>query len=234
MKVFAISDLHLSINNPKPMDIFGPVWDGYLEAIETSWNKKVSDDDIVLISGDISWAMKYREAVPDLEYISRLKGHKVFIKGNHDYWWNSISEVRSNLTNKTYAIQNDAIKISKFVIAGTRGWTVPDNGFKSEQDEKIYRREVLRMELSLKSMQVLREEGDMAIVMMHYPPLNIRRQQNDFSKLFVDYGVDAVVYGHLHSYDNGYKLKFTKNKIKYYLTSCDLVGNKLVKIAEID
>lgn len=233
MKVFAISDLHLSINNPKPMDIFGPQWEGYLDAIEASWNKKVSDDDIVLISGDISWAMKFNDALPDLDYISRLKGHKVLIRGNHDYWWSSISEVRSGLKNKTYAIQNDAIKIGKVVIAGSRGWTVPDNGYKSEQDEKIYKREVLRMELSLKSMQHLREEGDYSIVMIHYPPLNVKKQANELSALFQQYGVDSVVYGHLHSYDKGYKLKFTKNKINYYLTSCDLVGNKLIKIAEI-
>ncbi len=232
MKVYAISDLHLSINNPKPMDIFGPVWEGYLEAIEKDWNKKVEDKDIVLIPGDISWAMKYESAKADLEYIYKLKGHKVFVKGNHDYWWNSISEVRSGLKNNTYAIQNDAVKIGNYVICGTRGWTVPDmNGFKSEQDEKIYRREVLRMELSLKSMAVLKEEGDISIVMMHYPPLNVKREANDFSRLFEQYGVDIVVYGHLHSYDKGCKLKFQKNKIKYYLTSCDLVGNKLTKIA---
>lgn len=233
MKVYAISDLHLSINNPKPMDIFGPVWDGYLDAIEKSWNKKVSDNDIVLISGDISWAMKFKDALPDLEYISKLKGHKVLIKGNHDYWWNSISEIRANLKNKTYAIQNDAIKIGKVVIGGSRGWVLPDN-FKTEQDEKIFRRECLRMELSLRNMEHLCEEGDIRIFMTHYPPLNIKRQANALSELYLKYGVDKVVYGHLHSYDKGYKLKFTKNKIDYYLTSCDLVGNKLIKIAEVE
>ena len=97
MKVYAISDLHLSINNPKPMDIFGPVWDNYLGQIEKDWNKKVSDEDVVLISGDISWAMKWNDAKADLDYISKLKGKKVIIKGNHDYWWNSISEIRMRL-----------------------------------------------------------------------------------------------------------------------------------------
>lgn len=232
MNIFAISDLHLSINNPKPMDIFGPVWDNYLDKILNSWNKKVGDDDIVLISGDISWAMKYENAIPDLDFISKLKGYKVIIKGNHDYWWNSISQIREGLDSKMFAIQNDAVRIGNAVICGSRGWTVPDY-HKSEQDNKIYKREVLRMELSLKSMEVLRKSGDIAIVMTHYPPFNIKKEANDMTRLFEKYNVDCVVYGHLHSYDNGIKMKFSKNKIKYFLTSCDLVDNKLVKIAKI-
>ena len=110
MKVFAISDLHLSINNPKPMDIFGPVWDRYLEEIEEDWNNKVDDGDIVLISGDISWAMRLKEALPDLEYLSKFKGYKVIIKGNHDYWWSAIGYFRKNLGDKLYDLQNDEIK----------------------------------------------------------------------------------------------------------------------------
>ena len=202
MKVFAIGDLHLSINNPKPMDIFGPVWEGYLESIEADWEEKVTDEDIVLIPGDISWAMKLSEAKIDLDYIGGLKGKKIIIKGNHDYWWSSISELRSTLKNETYALQNDAIKFGNIIICGSRGWIVPDNGFKTEQDEKIYRRELIRMELSLKSAEFLRQEGDKVIVMTHFPPFNYRLQDNEMLQLFEKYGVNSVVFGHLHSYDN--------------------------------
>ena len=230
MKVFAIGDLHLSINNPKPMDIFGPVWEGYLENIEKDWLEKVSDEDIVLIPGDISWAMRLSEAKPDLEYLCGFKGNKFIIKGNHDYWWSAISEIRNNLTNNTFAIQNDAKKIGNIIICGSRGWSIPDSGEMTKQDEKIYKRELIRMELSLKSANVLRGEGDKIIVMTHFPPFNYRMEDNEMMALFEKYGVDVVVFGHLHSYDKKQKLEFYKNGIKYYLVSCDLVDNKLVEI----
>lgn len=111
MNVFAISDFHLSINNPKPMNIFGPVWDGYLESIEKSWAENVTDEDLVLIAGDLSWAMTLDDAKADLDYFARFSGYKVFVRGNHDYWWKSISAVRACLPPRTYAVQNDAVKI---------------------------------------------------------------------------------------------------------------------------
>ena len=230
MKVFAISDFHLSINNPKPMDIFGPTWDNYLDKIEKDWLDKVSDEDIVLIPGDLSWAMKFDEAKPDLDYICGLKGIKVILKGNHDYWWSSISVLRNYLHNNTYAIQNDAIKIGNYVICGSRGWMPDDNGFKTEQDKKIYNRELIRMELSLKNAISLKEEGDKIIVITHYPPFNFRMEQNEMIALFEKYGVSDVVYGHLHNEDKRQKLSFARNGIRYFLTSCDLVGNQLIEI----
>ncbi|MBQ7351653.1 MAG: metallophosphoesterase [Clostridia bacterium] len=229
MKVFAISDLHLSINSEKPMDIFGPVWDGYLEEIEKDWNQKVSDDDVVLISGDISWAMRLGEAVDDLNYIKSLRGNKVIIKGNHDYWWSAIGELRRNLDEKTFALQNDAVRFDGVVVCGSRGWTVPE-GMVESQDEKIYKRELIRMDLSLRSAQVLRQDGDKLIVMTHFPPFNYKMEDSEMMSLFEKYNVDIVVFGHLHSYDKKQKLVFEKNGIKYYLTSCDLVENKLVEI----
>ena len=232
MKVFAISDFHLSINNPKPMDIFGPTWEEYLDKIEKDWSEKVSADDLVLIPGDLSWAMKFEEAKPDLDYICSFAGTKIILKGNHDYWWNSISELKSYLHNSTFAIQNDAYKFGKFVICGSRGWTPSDMGFKSESDEKIYRRELIRMELSLKTAENLREEGDMLIVMTHFPPLNCRMEDNEMTELFKKYNVDKVVYGHLHNEDKKQKMHFVKDGIEYFLTSCDLRGNKLTLIAE--
>ncbi|MGN0961439.1 MAG: metallophosphoesterase, partial [Christensenellales bacterium] len=201
MKVFAISDLHLSINNDKPMDIFGPVWEGYLDKIEQDWKEKVGEDDLVLIPGDISWAMRLTEAIEDLKYLSSFSGNKVIIKGNHDYWWSSITEVRRNLGDKTFAIQNDAIRFNNVIVCGSRGWTIADGEFKDAQDEKIYKRELIRMELSLKSMDAIRKGDDKVIVMTHFPPFNFRCEDSEMTKLFEKYNVDVVVFGHLHSYD---------------------------------
>lgn len=231
MKVYAISDLHLSINCDKPMNIFGPVWDNYLDDIKKDWTKKVKKDDVVLIPGDLSWAMKLEEAVPDLEYISNLgNGKKIIIKGNHDYWWGSISKVRSVLKEDVIALQNDSVKIGKYVFCGSRGWTVPEYKHKTENDEKIYYRELNRMELSLKDATRIMDKKDKLIVLMHYPPFNSKGEDSDFTRLFEKYGVKKVVFGHLHSYDKKQQLLLTKNKIKYYLTSCDMVGNVLTKI----
>lgn len=230
MKVFAISDLHLSINSNKPMNIFGPVWENYLDKIEQSWNKLVSDDDVVLISGDISWAMKLNDAIPDLNYISQFKGKKIILRGNHDYWWSSISGVRSVLKPNMFAIQNDAIKIGDTIFCGTRGWTVPETTHKTPDDEKIYNREVIRLGLSLQDAKRLQQNNEKIIVMMHYPPFNSKMEDNEFTNLIEQYGVKTVVYGHLHSYDKKQKLIVYKNDVKYYLTSCDLIGNELIEI----
>lgn len=232
MKVFAISDLHLSINSNKPMNIFGPVWEGYLEKIEADIENKMTKQDILLIPGDISWAMRLDDAVPDLNYIGQWKGQKVILKGNHDYWWSSISNVRSVLPDRMYAVQNDVVRIGNVLICGSRGWTVPDGNHKTPEDEKIYKREVLRLELSLQAMSRVRQNSDEVVAMMHYPPFNFKREDSDFTKLFEKYNVTKVVYGHLHAYDNKQEHIYTKNGVTYYLTSCDLVGNKLTLIKE--
>lgn len=230
MKIFAISDLHLSINSDKPMNIFGPVWDGYLDKIKNSWSR-VKDDDVVLIAGDHSWAMKMADALPDLDYIAGLgKGHKIIIKGNHDYWWSSISALRKELPLGMYALQNDAVKIGDYIFCGSRGWTVPEQTHKTADDEKIYKREAIRLELSLQDAKRIQTNNEKIIVLMHYPPFNSKLEDSDFTKLFEKYEIETVVYGHLHSYDKKQQLITHKNNVKYYLTSCDLVGNELIEI----
>ena len=124
MKVFAISDLHLSINNPKPMDIFGEVWNNYLDEISAFWEKNITDDDVVLIAGDISWAMTLENVKPDLEYISKFKGKKILLRGNHDYWWHSISALRAILPYNMYAVQNDCLRLARLDYSGSRGSAV--------------------------------------------------------------------------------------------------------------
>lgn len=230
MKVFAISDLHLSLSGEKPMDIFGASWSDYLDKISLSWNEKVSDDDIVLICGDISWAMKLETAVNDIEYINKQKGTKIIIRGNHDYWWNGITKVRNALPKNIYALQNDSVKIGNVIFCGSRGWAVEGAPDYNEQDEKIYHREVERFKLALSDAQKLREEGDVLIALIHYPPFNVRRENSLFTELFEKFKVDKVVYGHLHGKEVKTYPLMSKNGVEYILSSCDMVGNNLVEV----
>lgn len=230
MKIFAISDLHLSVNNPKPMDIFGPAWDDYVENVFADWKEKVSDEDVVLMAGDFSWAMKLEEAVEDFNLLKDLPGKKIIIRGNHDFWWSSISAVRKILPKNFFAIQNDAIKIENSIFCGTRGWILPDENF-SVENKKIFDREVLRLEMTLKKAQSLRENNEKVYCMMHYPPMYYKKDSL-FSQLLEKYNVSKVIYGHLHAKKNP-ELFYVKNGIEYFLTSCDLVKHKLVLIDEV-
>ena len=231
MKVYAISDLHLSGNNPKPMDIFGGSWANYMQEIEADWRAKVADDDVVLIAGDISWAMHLADAQSDLDRICALPGKKAFIRGNHDYWWKAIGAVRAALSGGGFAVQNDCVRIGNVLVCGSRGWTTPENaGGVSAEDKKIYEREVGRMRLSLAAMEKMRADGDRVAVMIHYPPFNGRFEPSPFTALFGEHRVDAVVYGHLHGNLGRVCLRREIDGIPYYLTSCDLVRNRLTPI----
>jgi len=230
MKIYAISDLHISTNTNKPMDVFGGNWVNYLEKIHQDWKEKVSEDDLVLIGGDISWAMNIEEAKPDIESLSHLKGKKIIIKGNHDYWWSGIGKVRDIMPENFFALQNDSIRFDGVVICGSRCWSVPGSPDFTEQDNKIYLRETERLKLSLKSAQKIRQEGDKLIALIHYPPFNVKRDGSAFTDIFEEYGVDVVVYGHLHGKSVRADKLVVKNGIKYYLTSCDQVDNKLTEI----
>ena len=230
MKVFAISDLHLSSVVQKPMDIFGPGWDDHFERIKKDWNKKVKEDDLVIIAGDISWGMYLEEAKPDLDLIGSLKGKKVILRGNHDYWWKSISKVREILPNNMFAVQNDCLRFDNVLVCGTRGWTVPETEFKSNEDEKIFNRELIRLELSLQEMQKQRKDGDYVIVMVHYPPFNSTMKASAVTEIIEKYNPDYVIYGHLHGKNCRVKLDYTLNGIRYLLTSCDQIDCKLVEV----
>ena len=230
MKIFAISDLHMSVANPKPMDIFGSKWANYLDKIKEDWQSKVTSDDIVLISGDISWAMSTADALKDFTYFSALPGKKVFIRGNHDYWWKSITRLREEVPEDCFLLQNDAIKIGDIVICGSRAWVTPGSPDFSKDDEKIYHRELERLKMAFFRANDLRQDGDKLVCMVHFPPFNVRREDNEITALVEKYGVNAVVYGHLHGRDSRADKLLVKNGIPYYLTSCDIVDNKLVEI----
>lgn len=230
MKVFAISDLHLSGKADKPMNVFGTGWEGHFDRIKADWEKRVSEEDIVLIGGDTSWGMYLEEGVFDVCSLAPLKGEKVFIRGNHDFWWSAISRVRAAAPDKTFHfLQNDCVRIGKYVIAGSRGWTCPGSADFTEHDMALYLREGERFRLAFQEVGKVRREGDVLIALIHYPPFNVRQEDTLFTRLFEENGVDKVVFGHLHG--AGYfPLRSEKNGIEYYLTSCDKAHFTLTEI----
>ena len=230
MKIYAISDLHISTNTDKPMDVFGGNWVGYLDKIKADWQAKVSADDIVLIAGDISWAMSMEDAKEDLDFFKDLNGRKVFIKGNHDFWWSGIGKVRDIMPENCFALQNDSVRFDGVVICGSRGWAVPGSPDFDEKDGKIYSRETERFRLSLKSAEKLMQGGDKLIALIHYPPFNVKRESSAFTDIFEEFKVHSVIYGHLHGKNVRADKLVIKNGVRYYLTSCDMVDNKLTEI----
>ncbi len=230
MNVYAISDLHLSLTSEKPMDVFGGNWNGHFEKIKADWLQTVKEEDIVLISGDISWAMKLSDALVDLNALKGLPGKKVFIRGNHDYWWNGISKLRAAAPDDSFVfLQTDAVKIGEYVIVGSRGWTCPGSVDYTEQDNKLYLREAERFRLAFVEADKLSMEGDKKIAMIHYPPFNLKNEDSLFTELFEKNGVEKVVFGHIHGAAY-FPLKTWRGSVEYVLTSCDKVAFRLVKI----
>ncbi|MEG1609467.1 MAG: metallophosphoesterase [Clostridia bacterium] len=227
MKIFAISDLHLSTTTNKPMNIFGGNWENYWQKIKTDWAEKVSEDDLVLVCGDLSWAMTLQDAQADIEQVGQLKGKKIIIKGNHDYWWQSYSKVVSTLPKNFFAIQNNCLRFENVLISGTRLWTMTNQ---TADDKKIVEREYLRLKLCLNELEKQRRDGDKTIFLCHFPPFDVTLSDNKFTQLFDEHAIDYVVYGHLHGKDSRSVLQLQKNNTQYLLTSCDLVDNKLIEI----
>ncbi|HSK68679.1 MAG TPA: metallophosphoesterase [Candidatus Limnocylindria bacterium] len=229
-RVFAISDLHLEGADPgKTMDLFSPRWQGHFLRIREDWERRVGEGDVVLIPGDISWAMRLEDAVPDLHRIGALPGHKVLVKGNHDYWWSSITKVREALPKGMYALQNDAVVLGGIAFCGTRGWPAPGSGEDGERDEKLYRRELMRLEMSLGHARALSEDGRV-IAICHYPPCTGRGEDTPVTAMLEKYGVSDVAFGHLHGTACCGAFTGVKNGVKYRLTSCDCVDFSLVSI----
>ncbi len=230
MNVYAISDLHLSTSGDKPMHVFGTGWEGHFEKIKCDWLQKVQDEDIVLVSGDISWAMKLEDALADLRALADLPGKKVFIRGNHDYWWNGISRLRAAAPDERFIfLQTDAVKIGEYLFIGSRGWTSPGSPDYTEQDNKLYLRESERFKLAFAEADKLYTGNEQKIVLIHYPPFNLKTEETLFTKMFEEQGVDKVVFGHIHGAAY-FPLKTEKNGVEYILSACDKVGFKLVKI----
>lgn len=228
MALYGIGDLHLSNRVDKPMDIFGPQWTLHYEKIKENWLVKVKPEDAVLITGDTSWGMKMEDAMEDLEWINQLPGKKIIIKGNHDYWWGSISRLNS-LFESIGFLQNNFFIYGGYAICGTRGWICPNDNKFTEQDEKVYLREVQRLKLSL---EAARKAGYNDIIgMLHYPPTNEKLEPSLFTEVMEFYEVQQVVYGHLHGEEFfQYGLQGVHKGVLYRLVSCDYLDFDLLRL----
>ena len=236
MKVFAIGDLHLSGGQNKPMDIFGERWADHAERIFSSWRERVSEEDCVLLPGDFCWAMQLDDALESIAEIAELPGKKVLTRGNHDYWWASPTKMRDRFPEGVKIIQNDALDMGAFIVCGTRGWSLPGSADFTEKDEKIYLRELMRLEMSLNAAMRLRERegaGDKpVIVMLHFPPLIENGSDTGFTEAIERFPVQMVVYGHLHAQSCKLGFEGEKNGICYHLCSADHIGFAPRLIAE--
>lgn len=248
MNIWALADLHLALGAPqKTMEVFGPQWADYTGKIERGWRAVVQPGDLVLIAGDISWAMSTEQAQVDLKWIHELPGTKVLIKGNHDYWWSSLSKVQQILPPSIHVIQNNIFSYQGIFIAGARLWDTQEYGFNAcidykpnplastskeeEPDpEKIFKRELERLELSLKDLP---KDAPVRIAMTHYPPIGLDLQSSRASTLLEKYNVSLCIFGHLHNVKKENPLFGAARGVTYHLTSADYLDFQPLKIYSI-
>ncbi len=220
MAVWGIADLHLSFETDKPMDVFGDKWKNYTQKLKKSWEERVAMEDLVIIPGDVSWAMNLEETRKDFAWLDALPGTKVMVKGNHDYWWSTVKKVREALPPSIYVLQNDHLEWNGWAVCGTRGWTCPaEGGFEESRDEKIYLREQQRLEFSLQSARAAGFES--IIAALHYPPFNSCREDSVFTRLLSAYGVKYCLYGHLHGEALHLAFEGEMQGVKYLFVSAD-------------
>ena len=219
MSLFAIADTHLSFGTDKPMDSF-PGWNDYVDRIEKNWNKIVTDDDTVVVAGDISWAMNFDELKADFDFIERLNGKKIILKGNHDYWWNTSKKMNDFIESQRYKtisiLFNNSYDVDGVSVCGSRGWLFDVD---DEHDEKVLNREVGRLRLSLESAV-----NDEIIVFLHYPPVTTDTKCDEILNLLKEYGIKKCYYGHLHGIAAKKAIDDVVDGIEFRLISCDRLG----------
>jgi len=236
MSIHAIADTHLAFfpGSDKPMDVFGSRWNDHENRLKENWVRQVAPEDTVVIAGDISWGIKLQEAKYDLDWIHTLPGRKVLIKGNHDLWWNGIRRLNS-LYDDIRFLQYDCVMVGSICICGSRGWLTPDNDDFGAEDESIYRREILRLEMSLEAGKkaMMDAEDPVMIGFMHYPPVIDMRIGSGFHDLFRKYGVKDVYYGHIHGEDS-FKtaIQGDVDGVRYHLISLDYLDCRPLIISE--
>lgn len=224
MSIYAISDLHLSLDSNKSMDIFCG-WKNYVSRIKENWENTVTNDDTVVVVGDISWAMKIAETKKDFEFINNLPGKKIFIKGNHDYWWSTTKKVKNFLDENNFKsislLYNSAVPVENICVCGTRGWM-----YNSEEpeDEKILARETARLR---RSLDFSLEYGLEPIVFLHYPPIYNFKESDEIINVLIERNIKRCYYGHIHG--GGAKKGIIQGEykgIEFNLISCDYINFK--------
>lgn len=236
MAIYIIADLHLSLKDKnKNMSVFGGNWVGYEEKIKENWEKVVNEDDLVVIPGDISWAMNLEDTIEDFSFINELPGKKILLKGNHDYWWTTVTKINKFLEEKQFntisVLYNDSYCYNDYIIVGTRGWNINSD---DEQDKKIINRELARLETSLKDGINKYGSDKNIICCMHFPPITkvqiIKNESSKFLNILKKYNVKQCYYGHLHSTAHREAIEENINGIELKLISSDYLNFELFKI----
>ena len=233
MSIYAIGDLHLSFGTDKPMNVFGVNWENYEEKLKMYWNESINEEDTVLIPGDFSWATYLKDTFKDFEFLSRLNGKKILLKGNHDYWWTTLKSMRNFLEENNFLnidfIFNSSIELEEVIVVGTRGWALND----TENSEKMLNRELSRLEMSIKDAKQ-KNENKKIICMMHYPPINNniieKNEKSAYIELMKKYGITQCIYGHLHGKSHIDAVEGCIDGVNLKLVSSDYIGFKPVKI----
>ena len=235
MSIYTIGDLHLSYHENKPMSIFGDNWKGHEEKIRKHWEEKVKEDDLVVLPGDFSWSTYLKDTYQDFEYLNELPGKKILLKGNHDYWWTTVTSMRKFLKENNFEsidfLYNSAYQYENYIIAGTRGWGQNEEG----EDKKLLNREMARLEFSLKEAIKLNENQDKEIIVFfHYPPIIksnlLNNEISEFVKILMQYNIKRCYYGHLHSISIKEAVEGQYYGIDFKLVSADGLDFKLLKI----
>lgn len=231
MSVYAISDLHLSFGVDKPMNVFGEKWDNYENNIKLNWIKKVKAEDTVIIPGDISWGLTLKETVNDFKYINELPGKKIILRGNHDYYFSTVTKLKKFFDENNFdtidILRNNAFEVENYIICGTRGWGKTENTDKN-LDKKIIAREEIRLKLSLEEAKKINEVFDKQkdiVVAMHFPPFI-----GKFCDIMKEYDVKKCIYGHLHGYGQFMIKEGIIDGIDYKMVSCDYTKFDLIEI----
>lgn len=235
MRLFAISDLHLSFGVDKPMDIFGPQWVGHAERMQRAWDAMVAPDDWVLVGGDTSWGLDLAEAKPDLDWLGARPGTKILIKGNHCTWWQSRSKVEKVLHPSIRLLQNDAVLMpDDTVVVGTRLWDPPDAPWADAQSATVFARELERFKLSIQAGRKLGgcvPGGKRTLALVHYPQRYSDGRETGAVPLLKEACAQVCVYGHLHGKDHKYGFQGTADGIRYYLASVDAIDFQPIPVA---
>lgn len=230
MAIYVIGDLHLSFNTNKPMDIFGENWQKYEEKIKQDWLLKVKPEDTVILPGDFSWAMYLDKTDKDFEFINNLPGKKILLKGNHDYWWTTVTSMRRYIQEQDFEnidfLYNNSYEFEGKIIAGTKGWNISED----QEDIRLTKREVARLELSIQDGISKYGEDKEIIVFMHYPPLTKNYMNTDYTRLLKKYNIKRCYYGHLHANSIQDAVEGNIDGIEYKLVSSDGLDFKLLKI----
>ena len=218
MSIFAIADVHLSLGVKKPMDIFHG-WQDYEKRLEENWRLLVRDEDTVVLPGDISWGMTMQQSLPDLQFLDRLPGQKIILKGNHDYWWPTRAKMdaffEQNDISTVRALFHDALLVEGKALCGTRSWFYEQD----EPDEKVFLRELGRLRMSLEEAKKLQAEE--IIAFLHYPPLYQNFRCEEILALLKEYGVARCFYGHIHGPSIQYAFQGESDGITFKLVSAD-------------